>query len=381
MLKIQEALLGGMSLAALTEKYAIIVRRHPAYNNLVLLKYDQLESPMGEPLVQECRGLILDEAESWRVISHPFNKFFNSGEGHAAVIDWSTACVQEKLDGSLCTLYWYDGKWNVATSGSPDAGGNVNDLPDLTFAKLFWKTFNEQGLKLPPHTDVDINFMFELMTPFNRIVVRHTDCSVKLIGARDRYYGHEYPTTSPRMIATGHPAVRSFALTSFEDIVASFSTIDPMSQEGYVVVDAQFNRNKVKHPGYVAMHQLRGEGNPTAKRMLALVQTGDHEEVLSYWPEWEPLFKEVSARISRLESELSHAYLQIEDFPSQKEFALEAVKTRCPGALFAMRAKKVSALRTYLANMNINTLHDLLKLDEVGADAFINGPTAITVPT
>jgi tRNA splicing ligase len=56
-------------------------------------------------VVQECRGLILDESANWRIVAFPYTKFFNYGEEHAASIDWSTACVQEKLDGSLmyCT--------------------------------------------------------------------------------------------------------------------------------------------------------------------------------------------------------------------------------------------------------------------------------------
>lgn len=61
---------------------------------------------MKEPIVQECRGLILDEAEGWRVVCMPYKKFFNFGEDCCADIDWSTAKVQEKLDGSLISLYW-----------------------------------------------------------------------------------------------------------------------------------------------------------------------------------------------------------------------------------------------------------------------------------
>ena len=33
--------------------------------------------------------------------------------------------MQEKLDGSLCVAYYYQGDWHVATTGTPDAGGPV----------------------------------------------------------------------------------------------------------------------------------------------------------------------------------------------------------------------------------------------------------------
>ncbi len=363
---VQDFLRNGGSLQDLTDKYALTVRRHPAHNNLVLLKYDQIESPMGDPLVRECRGLILDEADDWRVICRPFDKFFNYGEGHASVVDWNTACVQEKLDGSLCTLYWYNGAWNVSTSGSPDAGGNVGDFPDLTFSKLFWKTFNDMGLKVPPFTDVDINYMFELMTQFNRIVVVHKEPALKLIGVRDRFSGEELSVYSPRAAAREYPAVRSFALNTVDAITASFASINPLSQEGYVVVDKFFNRNKIKHPGYVAIHHLKdGFG---MRRILEIVRTGEVPEFLTYFPEWTKQFEGVGGVLKALKLELETAYLQIEDFPDQKAFALEAVKTRCSGCLFSLRAKKVKTVDEYLAKMNIKNLMELLKLKDINFD-------------
>ena len=89
----------GGKLAQLAEEFGITPRRHGRYPNLVLLKYSQINSPMAERIVQECRGLILDEADQWRVVSAPYFKFFNYGEPHVATIDWSTARVYEKLDG------------------------------------------------------------------------------------------------------------------------------------------------------------------------------------------------------------------------------------------------------------------------------------------
>jgi hypothetical protein len=33
--------------------------------------------------------------------------------------------VYEKLDGSLMTLYWFEGQWRVASNKLPAAGGQV----------------------------------------------------------------------------------------------------------------------------------------------------------------------------------------------------------------------------------------------------------------
>lgn len=90
---LQKFLRDGGSIQDLTDKYAIKTSRHRKYDNLVLFKYNQIESPFAEKIVCECRGVILDESNDWNIVSRPFNKFFNHGEGHAAPIDWATAQV------------------------------------------------------------------------------------------------------------------------------------------------------------------------------------------------------------------------------------------------------------------------------------------------
>ncbi len=86
---VQDFLRGGGTLAQLTECYSISAKRHTTYPNLVLLKYSMIDSPMHEPIVRECRGVILDEADGWRAISRGFDKFSNHLEATAAKIDWS----------------------------------------------------------------------------------------------------------------------------------------------------------------------------------------------------------------------------------------------------------------------------------------------------
>jgi RNA ligase len=141
-LHLQAFLREGNPISALEEKYAIKATPHPKYPHLILFKYNQIDSPFGEQIVRECRGLILDSNDNWSIVSRPFDKFFNHGEGHAAEIDWKSAKVLEKVDGSLATIYPYDGQWHISTSGSPAAAGNVKDYP-FTFEELFWKTFDQ----------------------------------------------------------------------------------------------------------------------------------------------------------------------------------------------------------------------------------------------
>lgn len=50
--------------------------------------------------------MLLDEDDDWRVLSFPYEKFFNYNEKNAAKLDWSTAKAYDKVDGSLMVLYW-----------------------------------------------------------------------------------------------------------------------------------------------------------------------------------------------------------------------------------------------------------------------------------
>lgn len=328
-------------------------RRHALHPNLVLFKYG-IAAPFEDPLVRECRGVVLDEADGWAVVAHAFDKFFNHGEALASPIDWSTARVQEKLDGSLCVLYAYRGEWRVATTGTPDASGEIH-ATGLSFADYYWKTFAAEGGALPdarvsaPHAD--LSFAFELMGPANRIVVVHERPWLRLLAVRDRTTGLERPPEDYEG-ALGIPAVRSFPLSSLGEILASFSEISPMSQEGYVVVDAAFRRIKIKHPGYVALHHAKDGLGPRA--FIEIARTGEEGEVASAFPELRPLIDDARARYAAFRAAVREAYGPIAGIEAQKDFAREALRTPYSAPLFQMR--KGADLEAFLRGVPVDKL-------------------------
>jgi hypothetical protein len=353
------------SLELLREKYAVSARRHTAHPNLVLLKYSQIESPMAEPIVQECRGLILDEAENWRVVCRAYDKFFNYGEPNAVAIDWSTARVYEKLDGSLMTLYRYRGQWHVSSSGTPDAAGPLHNHGGSTFAKLFWETWSQLGYSMPDDGD-DRVFMFELMTPLNRIVVSHGQPRIVLHGVRSMSSGLEI---DPEPVATEHgwECVRSFPLQCIDDCVKAADELNPLACEGYVVRDAAFRRVKVKSPQYVALAHIKDSMN--GRRILEIVRTGECDEVLSHFPEMRVGFEEVQLQFDQLCAQVEADYLRLKDIPAQKDFAGEALKTRASAPLFSMRAGRCASAREYFATCLLPPLERLLDLSAVTTPA------------
>ncbi|HLO48593.1 MAG TPA: T4 RnlA family RNA ligase [Kamptonema sp.] len=346
-------------LDSLCSTYHIKSSRHQKYPHLVCLKYSQIESPLGEKIVQQCRGIILDSSQNWQIVSYPYDKFFNYGEIHAALIDWSSAKVYEKLDGSLTVLYFYDGEWRVQTSGTPDASGEVNGF-GFTFAELFWKVWHELGYKLPQETKEC--FIFELMTPYNRIVVQQKDNQISLHGVRNIDTLIE---SDPSIWTSkyGWQLVQSYPLTSWTEVIKAAEQLDPMDSEGYIICDRNFNRVKVKSPQYVAISHLR-EGFST-RRMIEIILTNEGEEFLSYFPEWTELYQKVKERYLSLIQEVEAVYRQQQHIENQKDFALAIKHLPYSGILFSLRSGKITTVQEALRSATIQKVEELLGLEYI----------------
>jgi hypothetical protein len=322
-----------------------------------MLKYSQINSPMAEPIVQQCRGIILDEARDWAVVSYPFDKFFNYGEPNAAKIDWPSAKVFEKLDGSLMSLYWHAGAWRVASSGTPDAGGPAHDS-GITFAELFWQTWNTMGYRLPD--DPNMTFMFELMTPLNRIIVQHTQPRLILIGAR-RLTDYREETASEVAAKFGWTCVQTLPLGSLADCTAAAAKLTGLDGEGFVVCDADFRRIKVKCPQYVALSHMKDTLSP--RSMLEVIRKGESDEFLNYFPEIRPVYESVKSKYDQLCQELNAEYEAVKEIESQKDFAMAIKASRCSSALFALRNKKSASLREYFSDASQQAVERAVGID------------------
>ena len=85
------------------DPYNLKIRKKDQF---VLFYYNQLFSDFTNEIVKECRGVILDSTD-WTVARYAFKKFFNADESNCDVkIDWESAVVSEKVDGSLVSAWW-----------------------------------------------------------------------------------------------------------------------------------------------------------------------------------------------------------------------------------------------------------------------------------
>ncbi len=309
-------------LTVLTEQFSITA---VVDGDLVSLKYNQIESPMHEPIVQECRGMVV-HVPTGTILAHPYNKFWNHGEVLAAPIDWSTARVLEKLDGSLMTLYHHEGRWCVASSGHPTAGGSYGEEARL-FRDAFWETWDALGYRLPSEPWTRVCFMFEFCANAHRIVCRHDKPRIVLHGGRDLVTGEELHAgyLSSAAGECGWEVVRQYAIENAEHALEAAETVDPIQTEGFVVVDSAFNRVKIKSPRYVALHHMKGEA--TLRRAIELWQTGETDEVLAHFPEFAPKIVPVQQALEEAVRKAHADLVGAQAVESRKEFAAQ-VKNR-----------------------------------------------------
>jgi hypothetical protein len=309
--------------------------------DLVSLKYDQINSPMREPVVQECRGAVV-RISTGEILALPYRKFWNLGEPLADRIDWSTARVQDKLDGSLMIMYFDEelGDWAVASSGHPIAGGGFGTNA-RTFADAFWSIFDcdDYGcMGKPEGTLREFCYMFELISPANRIVCKYDRPELILHGARCMVSGQEVDRGTLEKLAHRHgwEIVKEYPITNEAECIAAAAALDPTRHEGFIVVDARFNRVKVKSPRYVALHHLRGNGPATRRRAIELWQAGEVGELLTHFPEMSAEVQPVLNALDRI------GLAALSDFtvnfaaPSRKDFALAVKDAPWAGVTFAL---------------------------------------------
>lgn len=326
---------------------------HPKYPNLIHLCYDQIDVKSDDFLARECRGLILDRDNDWAIVSHPMHRFFNQGEFHAAEIDWWTARVYDKLDGSLTILWHYKDKWHVSTKGSPAASGKIG-THDITFEELFWDAFSNKGWETGD-LDTSLTYMFELTSPFNRIVVSYEYIDLRLLAVRHVRTGHEMAL---KMFSYLNP-VKSYPMTTLNETIEAANKLYPLTHEGYVVVDANFNRVKIKSPKYVALHHLKNGFGP--RRIIDLLKLGEKNEVLLYFPEYVDQFNELEAQFNAFVALHESAYTMVKHIEDQKEFALKATKFPASGALFRVRKGQSPNVRAAINEIPSDKIEVYLK--------------------
>jgi hypothetical protein len=275
----------------ITDSYADDGARH-----YTIMKYNQLSSDFNEEMVREARGSIFYQEPYtgvWECVCHPFEKFGNYGESYVPQIDWETARVQEKVDGSLIKI-WYHGGWHISTNGTVDARYAMTQDGKTSYYDLVLRALKEHGAvdKFFKALYRDVTYMFELVSPDNRMTVPYNETRLYLIGARDNEQDYELdPEWLHRVFEFKVPGMikipKSYPLQTLEDCIAAVEAMGA-DEEGFVVCDTLFNRVKVKSPAYLYASHLRFNNSITTKKVIKIIREGCLDDFLAYSDDYAP---------------------------------------------------------------------------------------------
>lgn len=317
------------------DPYNLKVNRDGGY---ILFKYNQLCSDFNLPEVQEARGIIFRESD-WECVCHPFNKFGNYGESYCPEIDWSTASVQEKVDGSLMKV-WFDETWHISTNGTIDAFKAPLECADkeiTSYGDLF--LYCLKNLPVPftfknftRMLDSDYIYMFEMVSPYNRVVIEYTKPDLYYLGCRDmetqEEHSFEEDYYNPYVNGLGSliNIPDTYPLHTLDEVKAAANAL-PWNEEGYVVCDANFNRVKIKSPEYVLAHHGRTNGNVSTTRLLEIILNNEVDEFLIYANEYTDKINNLIAEMELFKTQVKLEIVNLSpaNYASRKEYA-EVVK-------------------------------------------------------
>jgi T4 RnlA family RNA ligase len=309
---------------------SIKVNPHPVWKDVYVLSYNMFETKWDpiRPYLLACRGLMIRVTDHVEVLAYGFDKFFNIGESHAADINWTSAKALQKVDGSLIKRYYAEGSFRWMLNNAPTADAPLPDTPlnqgrYPTFESLIEAAPESKDQALEAASLQNWTLLFELVSPFNTIVIRYPETHLWLLGARRNVWPYEElgPEEAKRAFCIGAPIPRQYDFSSWEDLEELLTEdLNDGQHEGIVVCDSSFHRVKMKAEAYVKMHGLKdGDGQMTTKRLWACVNSGVHDDVVSAWPE----FKERVDEMVELRNEGSRTIVQL-----LKYLALQATNSQ-----------------------------------------------------
>ena len=316
------------------EKGLVVKNDHPTLP-LSIYNYSRTTQYEGkwDNITKSCRGLILDREGN--VVAKSFDKFFNLEEHNPEEIPNEEFEVYEKLDGSLGILFWYQGKWILASKGS-----FISDQA-IKGKNILNSKYNVEPIPKGYTT------LVEIIYPENRIVCSYGNDEVLVVLSMvSNASGKELDYDSLLKIneETGLPVIKKY------DGIQDYKTLKTLiskDREGYVVRFRNGFRIKIKGDEYVRLHRiLTGFSNVDIWEYLK--DKKDLSELLDKVPDefdvWvRNTVNELNSQFDGIEKEYQWIFKvtkRVEGIEDRKIFAEYAMRYKNPSILFSMLDNK-----------------------------------------
>ena len=309
----------------------------------------------------------------YECVCRAFDKFGNYGEEYTDEIDWSTAQVQEKVDGSLIKIFYHNNTWHVATNGTINAYNCIVYKEDKETNKTYGSIFN---FALRGHLnqffeslDKDYTYMFELVSPYTKLVVAYPDTALYYLSRRNIHTMEEDNVRPEAFENFGILFPKTYSLKTLEDCIAYVKTMNK-NEEGFVVKDAAFHRIKIKSPEYLLAFRAKNNGVLSTKRIVKMIREESIDDLLAYCPEYkvrvDAVINKYKILIHSFEEEYQRFIIMHPnkwDTLDRKDFAALVSNSWAKDFLFKKRSNPELRAEDYIGGLSIARLISLL--DEI----------------
>lgn len=326
---------------------------------LLLFCYD-FNPDFSDEVVKCCRGIILYQ-EDFSVACYPFDKFNNYNSALADEIDWESARVLDKLDGQIMKIWFnkLNNKWNLSSNTCIFAEKSFGDSSGKSAAELF----NLAEDKVD-YTKLDKNntYIFELTSKFNTIVIKYDETHIWHIGTRNNNTGLELETD----IGIRKPA--SHEIRSLEEAIDTINRLCDMGdkREGFVVVDKNYHRIKVKSNYYLQLHYSGMQMMGGRIGAIKTFRESSIDEIFEDHPELRPAIRFYQWQFEELKDKYRKEIAQFKVIASEvrdkKEFVKRIGKHKDRALAFKVYDNPEYTEDDYIDNMRAKDLAKLIKL-------------------
>ena len=361
------------------------------FPGLCIFKY-QIDADFTNPICREARGIIIDTI-NLKIVCRPFDKFFAYNNPKAAEIDWNSATVFEKIDGTMISVWYYnakdekDSKWVISTQrfiSADDPNCIVSDR-SMTFHELFLKAIHYKS-SIFDYLNPDYTYVFELVSPHNQVVIKYDKPAVCYLTTRNNETGKEIDQTKDNnklnnLLLYKFYQPEKYALSNLDDCIEFLkkmnknkdNIIDHVDFEGFVVVDKDFNRIKIKTIEWLILHHAFNNGVFSTDKIIPLLieYDIDIESVIKDNPMYEVFLRYVQFKLAEIKSNLNKVIItakRLYELYNKDLKLLGSVfsKSKYKPYIFYAIKNSVFDIDILIKEINIRYLIDLIGKYEIG---------------